>query len=64
MSDEQSNHYTELRAVYGDLIDRREDLKAEEGHNSPRAGELLAAIQAVEELLREWNKRDDRDGSI
>lgn len=55
-------HYTELRAIYVDMIHRHQKLKADEGSDSPRAAELIQAVLKLENLLNEWNNRDDRDG--
>lgn len=53
-------HYTELRKVYVEMIDKREDHKKQ--GNTARSGELLWAIRQIEDLLNEWDTRDDRDG--
>lgn len=65
MSDETpANHYTELRNRYVELIHRHQELRATEGPKSPQTIELGDAIRELEDLLNEWNDRDDRDGEI
>lgn len=75
--EEPDNHYGELREVYTGLIDdHREakqearDLKRQRERNHPsvaaaqaREKALIGAISEVEDLLNDWNARDDRDGS-
>lgn len=78
MSDDPDNHYGDLRGMRMELIEEHRRLKAkvnndeyddtyrhqqdQREYDKGKRDGVLEGIQQVEELLREWNDRDDRDG--